>query len=109
MIGVPMSLIWGTRAAMIHTVSRYNRWRWFWNGFYEFMQNFVGSFAGWCCVGALAVRISEAPRLCSLGIVDAFLFVTAIIGTSGRLAETIHKLLDAIGNIALGVAKKLAG
>jgi hypothetical protein len=75
--------------------------------FQEFLQNFVGSFAGWCCVGALAVRISAAPELRSLNSVDIFLFLAAILGVSGRLAETVHQFIVAIGKIVEGVAKKL--
>lgn len=107
---VVLSVLVGARAATIHSVpysSRRDFWRWFWNGFQEFLQNFVGSFAGWCCVGALAVRISAAPDLRSLSGVDVFLFLAAILGVSGRLAETVHRFIDAIGKIVEGVVKKV--
>jgi len=93
----------GARAAMIHYVpdSRRDPWRVFWNAFEEFLQNFVGSFAGWCCVGALAVRISAAPELRSLNGVDVFLSLAAILGVSGRLAETVHRFIDAANSFGV--------
>jgi hypothetical protein len=104
---VLLSALVGVRAAMIHYVPSSDRWWMIWNAFQEFLQNFVGSFAGWCCVGALAVRISAAPELRSLNSVDIFLFLAAILGVSGRLAETVHQFIVAIGKIVEGVAKKL--
>jgi hypothetical protein len=125
-LGGALSLLVGARAATIHSKSwpkstwlstreaypgeglGHKRWCWLWNIFQEFLQNFVGSFAGWCCVGALAVRVSKYPELQGLNGGDAFLFLAAILGTSGRLAETVHRFIDAIGKIVEGVVKKLS-
>lgn len=132
-LGGGLSLLVGARAATIHskswpkisnrsTIENYpgeglvhKRAWWLWNAFQEGLQNFVGSFAGWCCVGALAVRISAAPigsncvapNLGSLNGIDVFLFLTAILGVSGRLAETVHHLIDAISKIVEGLVRKL--
>lgn len=106
---VLFSAAWGARAGRIHAnpEHRYNRSLQFWGYFYEFVSNFVGSFAGWCCVGALAIRIGAAPELRSLNSVDIFLFLAAILGVSGRLAETVHHFIDAISKVVDGITKKL--
>jgi hypothetical protein len=100
------SFLWAKRAGDIHAVKGALHPQWAY--FYEFVSNFVGSFAGWCCLYALAVRASGAgPALHSLNGVDIFLFFAAIVGVSGRLAETIHRFIDAIGAFVGAVAKKL--
>jgi hypothetical protein len=95
-----MSVLWGMRAGAIHPDYGHRKW----NYFYEFASNFVGSFAGWCCVYTLAVRIGSDVK--SLGGFDFLLSLVAVIGVSGRLAETIHKFLDAIGTVVGAIAKK---
>ena len=106
LLALTFSFLWGKRAGDIHRPEGAEHRRWTY--FYEFISNFVGSMAGWCCLAALAVRANGAgPALHSLNGVDIFLFFAAIVGLSGRLAETIHRFIDAIGAFVAGVAKKL--
>lgn len=101
---IGMSVAWGMRSGCINRVNVNRRWYYF----YEFTSNFVGSLAGWCCILVLGFRISKAGAHVLNGI-DIFLFLTAIVGISGRLAETIHRSIDAIGKLLEAVTKKVAG
>jgi hypothetical protein len=106
LFALAFSFLWGKRAGDIHNAEGDQHPRWTY--FYEFVSNFVGSFAGWWCLYALAIRVSAAgPALHSLNGVDIFLFFASIVGISGRLAETIHGFINAIGAFVAGIAKKL--
>lgn len=104
LIALTFSFLWGKRAGDIHKIEGAPHPRWAY--FYEFVSNFVGSIAGWCCLAALSARI-WGGGLRSLNGVDIFPFFAAIVGISGGLAETIHRFTDAIGAFVAGVAKKL--
>ena len=97
-----MSVLWGLRSGALFSDDEHPRWVYF----YQFTSNFFGSFAGWCCVYALALRASTAPDLRSLGGADAVLFLLAIVSLTGHLTQALVGLIDAIEGVAGALAKK---
>lgn len=103
--GLLTSVLWGIRSGTIFAASKHPRWQYF----YQFTSNFVGSFAGWICLYALAVRASAAPDLRSLSGIDALLFLIALFGLTGHLVQALVGLMAAVETLATAVGKKLGG
>lgn len=60
----------------------------------DFLSEFIGSFAGWCCFYILTVRLHEPFD--KIGGVDIFLIISAIVGMAGysyRIVELIETYL----------------
>jgi hypothetical protein len=101
-LGLSMSVLWGLRSAALFPNPQHPGWE----RFYQFTSNFVGSFAGWSCVYALAVRAIAAPDLRSLNGGDAGLFLAALLGLTGHLTQALVGLISAIEGVAAVLAKK---
>lgn len=77
-------------------------------GGYQFILNFAGSFAGWVCVAALAMRLkAQTPSLAQLGWSDGILFLAALIGVTGHLPSVVVGLGSALGKLADALAGRL--
>jgi hypothetical protein len=97
-----MSVLWGLRAIN----PKHPRWEIFNN----FTVNFVGSFAGWCCVYAVAARaLSAFPDLRALNGIDALLFFLSILGIIGMLPQAILGVVSSLRALTVAVSKKLGG
>jgi hypothetical protein len=103
--GLLTSLCWGLRSGTIFSRPDHPRWQYF----YQFTSNFVGCFAGWCCLYALAVRASAAPDLRSLNGIDAALFLIALFGLTGHLVQALVGLMAAVETLATAIGRKLGG
>jgi hypothetical protein len=74
-----------------------------------FIFNSAGSFAGWFCVYALAIRVRfQPPGLTGFAWVDALLFVFAMLGLTGHLPQALVGFLRIFDRIGEKVAEKLA-
>ncbi len=117
---ITMSLFWGVRGIFFFGLDtleapgvsefreRHPRWERFFQSSYQFLFNGVGSFAGWLCLYALAVRIR--PRLSGLtgvGWGDVVLFVFALVGLTGHLPQAAVGFLRIFEKIGEKVASKL--
>jgi hypothetical protein len=125
--GLFMSLLWGLRSIAVFPDERHPRW----GAIYQFIFNSVGSFAGWCCIYALAVRMrialpsshnlltgcgpsvpgltgpAQSPPPLTAG--DFLLFLMAVLGATGHLPQAMAGLLSSIERLAEGAAKKIGG
>jgi hypothetical protein len=54
-----------------------------------FISEFIGSFAGWCCLYILVVRLFRFPKLdfSAFGGTEIFLTIAAVIGIAGYSYE----------------------
>ena len=71
-LALGMSLFWGIRSVILFRKQK----PWLWK-IYEFIFNFVGSFAGWFCFYVLLIRTqNNMPNFQNLTIGDIILFIT---------------------------------
>jgi hypothetical protein len=105
-VGSIMSVLWGLRFSMKPDHRR-------WEIFNNFTVNFVGSFAGWCCVYAVVARAQSEPSLRALNGGDALLFLLSILGVIGMLPQAILGVVSSLGAltaaITAAISKKLGG
>lgn len=98
-----MSLFWGTRSVILFGISRN-----FWWKSYQFIFNFVGSFAGWFCFYVLLIRTqNNMPRFQTLTIGDIILFVVSLLGLTGHLPQVTYGLVEGFAEIAKKATDKL--
>ena len=112
--GLIMSVLWGLRGRDLFPNKDHSRWE----AFYQITFNSVGSFAGWCCIYALAVRmrialpsshnlltgcapsasglIGPAQSFPSLTGGDFLLFLMSVLGATGHLPQAMAGLLSSI-------------
>ncbi len=118
---IVMSLYWGIRGLILYTTDLVERlgterkqklyslrrrgisWGILFVGVYEFIFNFVGSFAGWCC---LYVFIKHAS-FTNLKLNDFVLIILGIMGISGLLPNFIKGIVMLPKAIANYFTKKL--
>lgn len=98
-----MSLFWGIRSAVLFkNQMMYERSlleKFFWKS-YEFIFNFVGSFAGWFCFYALLVRTqNNIPHFKDFGGGDIILFIVSLLGLTGHLPQTIYGFVQSFAEI----------
>lgn len=98
-----MSLYWGIRAYVIFTPKGKKFRGFFLNGVYQFIFNFVGSLAGWCC---LYVFIKHAS-FTDLGLADFVLLIFGIMGLTGHLPQFILGIITLPTAVANYISKKL--
>jgi len=116
-----MSIYWGIRGLILYTTDLVERlgtkrkkelyllrkkgisWGILFVGVYEFIFNFVGSFAGWCC---LYIFIKHAS-FTNLKLADFVLIILSIMGLSGLLPNFIKGIVIFPKAIATYFAKKL--
>lgn len=99
-----MSFYWGIRAVQLFT----NNLNWHWK-VYQFVFNFIGSFAGWCCFYVLLVRTqNNFPSFQSLALSDVILFVISLLGLTGHLPEVIYGFVKGLEEITRKAFEKLS-
>jgi len=115
-----MSVYWGIRALILYSTDLVGRlgpehqklyflrkrgkfWGIFLVGGYEFIFNFVGSLAGWCC---LYVFIKHAS-FTEIELSDLVFLVLGIMGLSGRLPRFILGIIMLPTAVANYISKKL--
>ena len=119
-LAVAMSLFWGARGVFFFGFDtladlkdgafrkEHPKWERFFQGSYQFIFNVVGSFAGWLCLYALAVRVRpRLPELTGFGWGDVLLFVFALVGLTGHLPQAVVGFLRIFEKIGEKVANKL--
>jgi|GEM_PF-2680371 len=98
-----MSSFWSIRSVILFAESRN-----FWWKSYQFIFNFVGSFAGWFCFYALLIRTqNNMPQFRGFNGGDIILFVTSLLGLTGHLPQTIYGFVESFAEIAKKTIEKL--
>lgn len=98
-----MSLFWGLRGVFLFAKSR-NYW---WKS-YQFIFNFVGSFAGWCCFYALLIRVQyNIPDFRGFTWGDFILFIISLLALTGHLPQSIYGLVEGFAEISKKATEKL--
>lgn len=102
-LALGMSLFWGIRSVILFAELR-NIW---WKS-YQFIFNFVGSFAGWFCFFALLIR-TQNNIPCFRGFTggDIILFITSLLGLTGHLPEVTYGLVKGFAEISRKAIEKL--
>jgi hypothetical protein len=103
-----MSIAWGARSVDLFVGQEYRGRQRFWWQFYQFIFNFVGSFAGWCCTYILATRVKAvlgSPHGV-FGPGDFVLFLLSFLGATGHLPQSMAGILDSIGKIGGFLSQK---
>ena len=118
---IGMSLYWGIRGLILYTTDLVERlgterkkklyllrkkgitWGILLVGVYQFILNFVGSFAGWCCLYIFIKHTSFTD----LKLADFVLIILGIIGISGLLPNFIKGIVIFPKAIATYFTKKL--
>lgn len=102
-LALAMSLYWGIRALILFAQGR----NWCWKS-YQFIFNFIGSFAGWCCFYALLVRTrNNIPSFQGFTSGDVVLFIISLLGLTGHLPEVTYGLVRGFGELGKKVLEKL--
>jgi len=116
-----MSVFWGFRGAYIDYRSRSNGYVLNNNdnpplivkaGFvilwstYQFILNFTGSLAGWCCLYILVMKI-QPNFLQNFGLNDFFLFFISFMGITGLLPQSIYGIVCSLEKLTGGITAKL--
>jgi hypothetical protein len=99
------SAIYGMLGVRIHVPKEHTGFNKFLVSFYQFNFNFIGSFAGWSCLHVLKNRLI-APYS-NLGGVDFVLFILAVLGLTGNLAESFYGIVISIKKIGEAFAGML--
>jgi hypothetical protein len=75
---------------------------------YQFIFNFAGALAGWCCLYVLITHIlEELPKLRGFTTGDVILFIVALIGTTGHLPQTVYGFVQSFNLIVETVTKRI--
>jgi len=126
MLSILFSLFWGVRSVYFFTTnpaknltgeqsSRFPFLRicpclgGFFIASYQFVFNFVGSFAGWCCLYVLLVRI-EAQTIEKINFSggDVLLFIGSLLGITGHLPQALLGFVESFSKIAEKATDKLS-
>jgi len=116
----PMSIYWGLRALILYSTDLKERigeekqrlyflrksgkfWGILLVGGYQFIFNFVGSFAGWCCLYVFIKHASFA----NLKLADFVLLILGIMGLSGHLPQFISGIVMSPETMARIISEKL--
>jgi len=110
-----MSIFWGIRNVCLFTEDSSSLLKsklpWigkFWSGSYQFISNFVGSFAGWCCLYVLLIRLQiNYPNLDYVNMMDLLLFIFSLLGLTGHLPQLIVGFVGSFSKIIEAVVKKI--
>ncbi len=106
-----MSLFWSTRSVILFRnqgIYGRNFYENFWWKSYEFIFNFVGSFAGWFCFYALLIRTqNNIPRFQGFTGGDIILFIVSLLGLTGHLPQTIYGFVESFAEITKRATEKL--
>lgn len=74
-----------------------------------FLNNLFGSLAGWLAVYVLSLRALGQTPLRYVGWPDFWLALFALLGTTGKLPETVQGFIISIGKAVETITKKVAG
>ena len=99
------SVVWGIYGARLFAPKNSNRFNQILLIFYQFVFNFIGSFAGWCCFHVLTVRL-KAPYSQMSGA-DLFLGALAVLGLTGHLPQSIFGFVISVQKLGEAVADRL--
>ena len=103
-LALGMSFFWGIRSTILFTRSKI-----FWWKSYQFIFNFVGSFAGWFCFYVLLIRTqNNMPQFQGFGGVDIALFILSLLGLTGHLPQVIYGIVEGFAEIAKRAIDKLS-
>lgn len=99
-----MSIFWGIRSTILFARQR----EFFWKT-YQFIFNFVGSFAGWFCFYVLLIRVqNNFPDFRSLELGDIFLFVVSLLGLTGHLPQVTYGFIEGFAKLAEKAVEKIS-
>ena len=104
-LALAMSLFWGVRSVNLFAKTRNGWWK-----CYQFLFNFIGSFAGWSCFYILLIRAkNKLPDFQILTIGDIVLFIFSLLGLTGHLPETIYGFVKGFSEIGNKILSKSLG
>jgi len=102
-LAIIMSLFWGIRGIILFAKSRN-----FWWKSYQFIFNFVGSFAGWFCFYALLIKAqNNITTFLEFDGSDFILFIISLLGLTGHLPQTLYGFVESFSKIAEKTTEKL--
>lgn len=102
-LAIIMSLFWGVRSIILFAESRN-----FWWKSYQFIFNFVGSFAGWFCFYVLLIRTqNNMPRSQGFAVGDIILFIVSLLGLTGHLPQVTYGFVESFVEITKRAMEKL--
>ena len=102
-LAIIMSVFWGIRGTILFAKSRN-----FWWKSYQFIFNFVGSFAGWFCFYALLIKSqNNITTFRGFGGSDFVLFILSLIGLTGHLPQALYGFVESFSKIAEKATEKL--
>lgn len=118
-IATIMSLFWGIRGVYLDYgnridgfVSLNRRPRRFYILFnwsiFQFIFNFAGSFAGWCCLYLLILRL-QPNLLKDWNLSDFMLFLLSFLGITGLLPQSFYGLVESLERLAAAAINRLLG
>jgi hypothetical protein len=110
LLATAFSLFWGIRSAYLFRTNMPSHGAKFFIASYQFLFNFIGSFAGWCCFYVLLVRINGQPlstRDFSGG--DVVLFVVSLLALTGHLPQATYGIIQAVESLAQKAIAKMTG
>ena len=103
-LALTMSFYWGIRAVILFTKDR----NWHWKS-YQFIFNFIGSFASWCCFYILLVRTqNNMPSFQAVTSGDMVLFIMSLLGLTGHLPQVIYGLVEGFIEVGKKAVEKLS-
>jgi hypothetical protein len=104
------SIFWGVRSAYLFGTKAASCWTSFFVRSYQFIFNFVGSFAGWCCLYVLLLRINNvALATHDFTGGDVLLFLLSLFGLTGHLPQATYGLVQAVESLAQKAIEKMTG
>jgi len=96
------SFYWGIRGVFLFGKNKF----WWWS--YEFLFNFIGSFAGWCCFLALLTRVqSHFPSYNGFTAGDIVLFFVSLLGLTGHLPQATYGIVQGFSEVVTNGIKKI--
>lgn len=99
-----MSLFWGIRSVILFQKSRHFLWK-----AYDFIFNFVGSFAGWFCFYVLLIRIqNNLPDFRNVTLGDVVLFIISLLGLTGHLPQVTYGFVEGFAELTKKAIKKMS-
>ncbi len=74
---------------------------------HQFWFNFIGAFAGWAALTYAAWRLHAQPG--TFGISEAGLLVAALIGMTGYMPNTLHRIAGGVESLGTAVKRIATG
>ena len=101
---IVMSSYWGIRGLHMSLIKKWkdklSKTGYFYWLSYQFIFNFVGSFAGWFCFYALLIRTqNDVFRFRDFTGADIILFVISLLGLTGHIPQVLYGLIEGVSMI----------